>query len=47
MGNWLATMITHRPYTSNEFSLTGFLISLVGAVILIFILRAIGILRRD
>jgi uncharacterized membrane protein YeaQ/YmgE (transglycosylase-associated protein family) len=47
IGNWIATMVTHRPYTSNEFTLTGFLISLGGAVLLIFILRAIGILRRD
>jgi uncharacterized membrane protein YeaQ/YmgE (transglycosylase-associated protein family) len=47
IGNWLATMVTHRPYTSSEFTLTGFLISLGGAVLLIFILRAIGILRRD
>ena len=47
LGNWLATMVMHRPYATSEFPLTGFLISLVGAVLLIFILRAIGILKRD
>ena len=47
LGNWLAAMVMHRPCATSEFTLTGFLISLVGAVLLIFILRAIGILKRD
>jgi uncharacterized membrane protein YeaQ/YmgE (transglycosylase-associated protein family) len=47
LGNWIASAVAHRPYVSSEFTLTGFLISLGGAVVLIFILRTIGILKRD
>jgi uncharacterized membrane protein YeaQ/YmgE (transglycosylase-associated protein family) len=46
LGRWLATAAFNYPL-GEGFSLAGFLFGLGGAVVLIIILRAIGVLRRD
>ena len=47
LGNWLAARIFGHGQFESGFSLSGFLIGIAGAIVLIFLLRAIGILRRD
>ena len=46
LGHWIATHL-FEGVTFNRFSLTGMLISLAGALLLVLLLRGIGILRRD
>ncbi len=46
LGNWLAAKVF--DYSVMEgFSLPGFLIGIGGAIVLIFLLRILGILRKD
>ncbi len=45
LGSWLAIRLGLK--VQEGLSLMGFLVSLGGAVVLIILLRAIGILRRD
>lgn len=45
LGTWIASALGVR--VSDGFSLIGFLISIGGAVLLVVLLRAIGILKRD
>ena len=47
LGNWLASRIFNFGQFESGFSLPGFLIGIAGAIVLIFLLRAIGVLRRD
>ena len=46
LGHWLARYI-FKGVAFAEFSVSGLLISLAGALLLVLILRGIGILRRD
>lgn len=45
LGTWIASALGVR--VSGGFSLVGFLISIGGALLLVILLRAIGILKRD
>lgn len=45
LGHWLASLLFDAEI--GEFSLVGLLIGLGGALLLILILRALGVLKRD
>jgi uncharacterized membrane protein YeaQ/YmgE (transglycosylase-associated protein family) len=47
LGHWVAAKVFHYSVVAGEFSWPGFFIGIGGAVLLIVLLRAIGILRRD
>ena len=47
LGHWLAAKIFHYNVVGNQFSWPGFFIGIGGAVVLIILLRAIGIMKRD
>lgn len=47
LGNWLASRIFGFGQFQHGFSLSGFLVGIAGAVVLIFLLRAIGMFRRE
>ena len=46
LGRWLAAS-AFDIRAEEGFSVVGFLIGIVGAVLLVFLLRVIGVLRRD
>lgn len=46
LGRWIAGMALGLRFEEG-FSLAGFLAGIVGAVLLIFLLRALGVLKRD
>jgi uncharacterized membrane protein YeaQ/YmgE (transglycosylase-associated protein family) len=46
LGGWLASELLNIRL-EDGFSIHGFLAGIVGAVLLIFLLRAVGVLRRD
>jgi uncharacterized membrane protein YeaQ/YmgE (transglycosylase-associated protein family) len=47
LGNYLATAFFHYNVSDRAFSLSGFLVGLAGAILLILVLRGVGILKRD
>jgi uncharacterized membrane protein YeaQ/YmgE (transglycosylase-associated protein family) len=46
LGNWLAGAIFHYQVMEG-FSWAGFIIGILGAIVLIMLLRMVGILKRD